>query len=96
MEKNLEFEESLFNPKKYYDYDDTEYKGIRDVKDLFDLSTDEDYYKPVIVNGAFNNSYIQYESRGDKSKILTPNDYLDMIRPHLSDIINDQKTEGEW
>ena len=58
-ERNLlELEENLFKPKKYYDYDDTEYKAIRDVKDLFDLSVDEDYYKPIITNGAFNNNYI--------------------------------------
>ena len=44
----LELEENLFKPKKYYDYDDAEYKGIRDVKDLFDLSIDENYYKPII------------------------------------------------
>ena len=25
----LELEEKLFKPKKYYDYDDTEYKGIK-------------------------------------------------------------------
>ena len=38
IERNLlELEENLFKPKKYYDYDDTEHKGIRDVKDLFDL-----------------------------------------------------------
>ena len=43
---------------KYYDYDDIDYKGIRDVRDLFDLSTDEDYYKPIITNGAFKNNYI--------------------------------------
>ena len=29
---------SLSKPKKYYDYDDIEYRGIRDVKNLFDLS----------------------------------------------------------
>ena len=40
------------------------YRGIRNVRDLFDLSIDEDYYKPIIVRGAFNGSYIQYESRG--------------------------------
>ena len=52
-EKNLlELEENVFKPKKYYDYDDTEYKGIRNVKDLSDLSIDEDYYKPIITNGA--------------------------------------------
>ena len=67
IEKNLrELEENLFRPRKYYDYDDTGYKGIRDVKDLFDLPIDEDYYKPIITNGAINDSYIQYESKGNK------------------------------
>ena len=71
-------------------------KGIRDVKDLFHLSIDENYCKPIITNDAFNNNYIQYESTGDKDKTLTPSEYLDMIRPYLSDIINDHKTQGEW
>ena len=37
---------------------------MRNVRNLFDLSIDEDYYKPMIIitNGAFNNNYIQYES----------------------------------
>ena len=60
------------------------------------MSIDEDYYKPIISNGAFNNNYIQYESKGSKDKILTPSEYLDMIRPYLSDIINDHKTQDEW
>ena len=30
----LELEENLFKSKKYYDYDDTEYRGIVNVKDL--------------------------------------------------------------
>ena len=72
------------------------YRGIRDVKDLFDLSIGEDYYKPIIVNGAFNNNYIQYESKGDKDKILTISEYLDMIRPYLLDMINDHKNQSEW
>ena len=33
--------------KKYYDYDDIECKEIRDVKNLFDLSIDKDYYKTL-------------------------------------------------
>ena len=37
----LELEENLFKPKKYHDYDDIEYRGIRNIKDLFDLSIDE-------------------------------------------------------
>ena len=77
-------------------YDDTEYKGIRDVKDLFDFLIDEDYHKPIITNSAFNNNYIQFKSKGNKDKMLTINENLDMIRPYLSDIINDHKTKGEW
>ena len=57
------------------------------------MSIREDYFKPIIVNGAFNNNYIQYES---KDKILTVNEYLDTIRPYLVDMINDHKTQSEW
>ena len=60
------------------------------------MSIDEDCYKPIITNSAFNNNYIQYESKGNKDKILTVNEYFDIIRSYLSDIINDRKTQGEW
>ena len=61
---------------------------------MFDLSIDEDYYKPIIVRGAFNGNYIQYESKGDKGKNLSIKKYLNMIKSYLSDIINDHKTHG--
>ena len=55
IEKNLtELEENLSKTKKYYDYDDSEYRGIRNIRDLFDLSIDEDYYEPIIVKSAFD------------------------------------------
>ena len=98
IEQNLiELEESLFKLNKYYDYDDIEYKGIRDVENVFNIvafnrSTDEDYYKPIKTNNAFNGNYIEYQSKGDKDKNLSPKEYFDMIRPYLSDIINDHKT----
>ena len=60
------------------------------------MSIDEDYYEPIITNSAFNNNYNQYESRGNKGKILTVNEYLDITRPYLSNITNDHKTQGEW
>ena len=60
------------------------------------MSIDEDYYKPIITKGAFNNNYIQYESKGDKGKNLSIKKYLNMIRPYLSDIINDSKTQEKW
>ena len=60
------------------------------------MSIDEDYYKPIITKSSFNNSYIQYESIRDKGKNLSIKKCLDMIRPYLSDIINNRKTQGKW
>ena len=93
IERNLtELEESLSKTKKYYDYDDIEYRGIRHLRDLLDLSIDKDYYKPIIAKSAFDGSYIQYESKGDKGKNLSIKRYLKMIKPYLIDIINEHKT----
>ena len=55
-------------------------------------SLSKDYYKPTKIKSAFNGNYLEYESKGDKDKNLSPEEYLDMIRPYLSDIINDHKT----
>ena len=55
---------------------------IRDVRNLFDLSIDKDYYKPIITNLSFNNSYIEYENKGDKDKTLSINKYLYKIRSY--------------
>ena len=43
----------------------------RDIKNLFDLSIDEYYYKPIKTNDAFNSNYIEYENKGDKKKTLS-------------------------
>ena len=89
IEQNLiELEESLFKLNKYYDYDDIEYKGIRDLGNLFngvvfDQSTDEDCYKLIKTRRDFSDNYIEYESKGDKDKKLSPKEYLDMIKPYL-------------
>ena len=82
MNKNLRLEKSLSKLKKYYDYDDIEYRGTRDVKLLFDLSIDEDYYESIKTNDAFNSNYIEYESKGDKNKTLSIKEYLNMIRAY--------------
>ena len=81
--------------KKYYDYGDIEYKGIRDIRNLFNLPVDEDYNKPIKSNDAFKSNYIKYESKGNKDKISIK-EYLNMIKPYLSTIINDHKTQGKW
>ena len=58
------------------------------------MSVDEDYYKPIIAKSAFDGSYIQYESNGDKGKNLLIKKYLSIIKPYLIDIVNEHKTHG--
>ena len=95
IEKNLtELEKNILKSKKYYEHDDSKYRRIRNVKDLFDLSIDEDYYEPILVKSAFDGNYIQYQSRGDKGKNLSIKRYLKMIKPYLSVLINKHKYHG--
>ena len=79
---------------KYYHDDDFEFRGIRNIQDLFKSSIDEYYYKPTLVKSGYNSNYTQYESKGDK--ILTVKEYLGLIEPYLVDMINDYKSKDEW
>ena len=63
---------------------------------MFGEFNDEDYYEPIKTKDAFNNNYIEYESRGDKNKNLSLKQYLNTIIPYLRNLINYQKTVGEW
>ena len=94
--KVLKLEKSLSKLTKYHDYDDIECKIIRYVKYLFNLSIDEDYYKPIKTNDAFNSNYIEYECEGGKSKTLSIKEYINLIRPYLRDAVNDHKSQGKW
>ena len=40
--------------------------------------------------------YIEYEINGNKDKIVSVKEYLDMIRQYLTDTINNHKTQDEW
>ena len=51
---------------KYHDYDDFEYKAIKDIENLFKILIDKDYYKPKLNKSGYNKNYDQYESKGDK------------------------------
>ena len=79
---------------KYYHDNDFEFRGIRNIQDLFKLPIDEDYYKPTLVKSGYNNNHIQYESKGDK--IIVVKEYLGLIEPYLANMISDYKSKGEW
>ena len=84
--KILEFDE-------YYNDDDDDnddFIGIENVQDLFKISI----YKPSIVNSGYNNNYIEYRSEGDK--LLTIEEYLNLIESYLRALINDHKSKDEW
>ena len=51
---------------KYHYYDDFEYKGVKDVENLFKISIDKDYYKPKLNKSDYNKNCAQYENKGDK------------------------------
>ena len=97
IEENPNELEIFFKLKKYYDYEDIECKGIRDVGNLFNQPTDEDYCKQIKTTSAFDNknNYIEYENQGDKNKNLSVKEYLYVIRPYLIDMINDHKSPEE-
>ena len=67
---------------------------------MFDNIDDDDYYKPILVKSSLDENYKYYESRGDKDKKLSIEQYLDMIKPYLSDLINENKaiksSSNEW
>ena len=79
---------------RYDDHNDYEYRGMKDSKDLFKLSIDKDYYKPIFVKSGYNGNYVQYKSKGDK--ILTLKEYLTLIEKYLRKLINYYKNKGEW
>ena len=91
-----EIKEILYDPILDRDEKIEEIKKILYVAKNNLFKPKEDNYKPVRIGNAFSINYIEYKSNGDKDKTLSTKDYHDEIKPYLSDIINDHKTQGEW
>ena len=89
-----ELDKKKLKLEKYHNSDDHEYKGIKDIKDLFERTIDKDYYKPVLVKSGHNNNFVQYESKEDR--ILSIQEYLALIEKYLKKLINQYKKEDEW
>ena len=78
---------------KYHDCDDFEYKGIKDIENLFKISIDKNYYKPKLNKSGYNKNYPQYESKGDK--ILSLKEYLNLKEKYLRELLEEYKQKGE-
>ena len=70
--------------------DDDKYRRTGSIRRLFN----RDYYKLIRTDYGFGgrrNNYTEYTSRGDRYENVSPEKYLDMIRPYLRDLINYHK-----
>ena len=63
---------------------------------LFNKLGEVNYYKPKEVQSAFNGSYVFYESKGNNDDNLSLEEYLNIIRPYLRDMVDNQKAHSEW
>ena len=63
---------------------------IENIRDLFSILD----YEPVLIKSWFEGNYLEYMSNGNNS--LSFNEYLELIKPYLYDLINVYKAKGEW
>ena len=68
--KKLKEDLDKLEKHQYNDNEDQDYKRIRQIEKLFNKINEQDFYKPIKTKGAFDDNYIEYESRGDKDKNL--------------------------
>ena len=74
-----------------------EYRKIGSIRTLF-KEFNGDYDKPIRTDDGFagrRNNYLEYMSKGERHENLSPEEYLNMIKPHLKDLINDHKPTTE-
>ena len=74
------------NKIKIYQYNIT-----RDIGHLFNEITKENYYEPIEIKSAFDDNYIEYESRRDNDGNLSLEEFLSIIRPCLRDMNHNHK-----
>ena len=63
---------------------------IENVRDLFNIVN----YEPILIKTGFDNNYLEYRSEGNDS--LSFEEYINLRKPYLNDLINDKKDKGEW
>ena len=82
----------MFNNKldKKINNNNTNDDFIENIRDLFSILD----YEPVLIKSGFDNNYLEYMSNGNNS--LSFNEYLELIKPYLYDLINVYQVKGEW
>ena len=65
---------------------------VRYIRNHLENEERENYYKPVRVINFWSNNYIEQESKSNRNKRLSVEEYLIKIRLYLKDILNNLKT----
>ena len=69
------------------DYRDNNYANLQDIEYMFgDL---DDYYKPILVQGLFNDNYQRYYSRGNLTRQMPIDNYLNKVIPFIKILIDE-------
>ena len=80
---NNKLDKKIYNNNTNDDY-------IEYIRDLFSILD----YEPVLIKSGFDNTYLEYMSNGNDS--LSFNEYLELMKPYLYDLINVHKAKGVW
>ena len=82
----------LFNNKlhKKINNSNTNDEFIENIRYLFSILD----YEPVLIKSGFDSNFLEYMSNGNNA--LSFNEYLELIKPYLYDLINVYKAKGEW
>ena len=86
LSSTKEIRNHLYNIENNNNNDDF----IENVRDLFNIVN----YEPILVKTGFDNNYLKYRSEGNDS--LSFEEYINLIKPYLNDLINAKKDKGEW
>ena len=91
MTNYLKYQLILNSKEKTFisDYRDNNYANIEDTEYMFgDL---DHYFKPILTQRLFNDSYQRYYCRGDPTRQMSIDTYLDKIIPYIKILINEKK-----
>ena len=72
------------------DYKNNNYANLQDIEHMF--SDLDDYYKPILVQGLFNDNYQRYNCREDITREMSIDTYMDKVIPFIRILINEKKT----
>ena len=77
------------------DYYDLHYQSITDISQLIHSIVIDKHYEPELIPSAFHKNYERYQINGDEKKELSFNEYLNIVRANVQELIDKNEILGE-